>query len=359
VTAIKVLLVDDSLIARRLISSALNEVGDIEVVGTAASGTAALGFLSSNTPDAVILDYEMPGMNGVETLRKIREIHAALPVIIFSGISEYGVRVTIEALAAGASDFVAKPTAEGPKLERIVSEELAPRLYALCRRSYRQSLQMPIAGDRGIKAATRVHEKVQVIVIASSTGGPSALATLLARLPSDLSVPIAIVQHMPPIFTRSLAERLDAGSPLSVKEAEDGDILYPGQVGIAPGNYHMTLQASLGGTRVSLNQGPPENSCRPSADVLFRSAAEVYGPAVLAAVLTGMGCDGLEGARAIVRARGTVLAQDELSAVVASMPRAIARAGLADAVLPPEELGVELAKRLGRVPLVEPRGVRL
>jgi len=328
-----------------LISSALNDIDDIEVIGTAASGAAALGLLSSNTPDAVILDYEMPGMNGVETLKKIREVHASLPVIIFSGISEHGVRVTIEALAAGASDFVSKPTSDGPGLKTIVLEELAPKLYALCRRNLKQSLQMALKASSGCLRAERPHEKVRIVVIASSTGGPSALASLLSRMPANLPVPIAIVQHMPPVFTRSLAERLDAGSLLSVREAEAGDVLLPGQVGVAPGNYHMVLEATAFGPRVSLNQNPPENSCRPSADVLFRSAAEQYGSGVLAVVLTGMGCDGLEGARAIVRAHGAVMAQDELSAVVGSMPKAVARAGLADTILPVDGLATELAKR--------------
>ncbi len=348
-TTVRVLLVDDSLLARRLISAALNDLGDIEVVGTAGSGAAALAYLSTNDPDAVILDYEMPGMNGVETLRRIREIRAQLPVIIFSGVGEHGVKLTVEALAAGASDFVAKPTADGPGLAKIVSDELAPKLYALCQRNQKHSLRLslkPIATQQKSPAVPAIAGQVRIVVIASSTGGPSALANLLSLLPAGFAAPIAIVQHMPPVFTRSLAERLDAGCALSVSEAEYGSIIGPGQVCIAPGNYHLTVEATLTGARVALNQDPPENSCRPAADVLFRSAAAQFGSSALAVVLTGMGCDGLEGARAIVRSKGTVLAQDEQSAVVASMPRAVAKAGLTDAIMPVEGIANELISRV-------------
>ena len=344
---IKVLLVDDSLLARRLISNALNASGQVEVVGTAASGAAALAQLATGAPDAVILDYEMPGMNGAETLLKLREIYPALPVIVFSGASEHSARVTVDALAAGASDFVAKPTSSGPDLATIVESELAPRLSALCNRvSLRPIKELP---DRNASARERLPTgALQVVVIASSTGGPNALANLLSHIPATIPVPILIAQHMPPVFTRCLAERLDSASPLIVREAQGGELLTAGSVWIAPGNYHLEIEAVPEGARTSLNQGPHENSCRPAADALFRSAASVFGPGVLGIVLTGMGHDGLSGAHAIVAANGAVLAQDEKSAVVWSMPKAIVEAGLADAVLSLEALADELLRRAAR-----------
>ena len=344
---IKVLLVDDSLLARRLISNALNASGQVEVVGTAASGAAALAQLATGVPDAVILDYEMPGMNGAETLRKLREIYAMLPVIVFSGASEQSAKVTVDALAAGASDFVAKPTSSGPDLATIVELELAPRLSALCNRVFLR----PIKELQDRKASARDSlpgGEAQVIVIASSTGGPDALAKLLSLIPATIPVAIVIAQHMPPVFTRCLAERLDATSPLTVREAQGGELLTPGSVWIAPGDYHLEIEATAGGARTALNQGPPENSCRPAADALFRSAASVFGAGTLGVVLTGMGQDGRSGARAIVAAHGTVLAQDEKSAVVWSMPKAIVEAGLAEAVLSLESLADDLVRRTAR-----------
>lgn len=346
-SAIKVLLVDDSLLARRLISAALDATDGIEVVGTAASGAAALASLAADVPDAVILDFEMPGMNGAETLRRLRKIHATLPVVVFSGAGEYGAKVTVEALAAGASDYVAKPTSNGPDLATIVEQDLAPKLVALCSRASPDRVRVPPV-RQSFESEARSPQEVQVIVIASSTGGPNALSTLLARIPASIGVPILVAQHMPPVFTRCLAERLDATSALSVGEAQGGEKLEAGQVWIAPGDYHLELESNPEGPRTVLNQGPLENSCRPSADVLFRSAAALFGPGVLGAVLTGMGHDGLQGAQAIVGARGAMLAQDEESAVVWSMPKAIVEAGIASAVLPLEGLADELVWRSTR-----------
>jgi two-component system, chemotaxis family, protein-glutamate methylesterase/glutaminase len=344
-SAIRVLLVDDSLIARHLISRGLNALPGIEVVGTAASGTAALGWVSSDVPDIVILDYEMPGMNGVETLKRLRALHANLPVIVFSGAGESGAKVTIEALAAGASDYISKPTADGPGLEAIIAEDLAPKLFALCRRGPAQTAEA--RRERRLSMLS-TSGALQVIAIASSTGGPNALARLLTRIPASLPVPIVIVQHMPPVFTRCLAERLDASCELSVREAHGGELLQAGDVWIAPGDFHLEVEGSAAAARIVLTQGPPENSCRPAADVLFRSVAALYGSGVLAAVLSGMGSDGLKGARAIVEARGFVLAQDQQTSTVWGMPKAVAEAGLADAVLPLDALADEIFTRAAR-----------
>jgi len=352
VSEVRVMLVDDSSIARRIMIAAFKGHPEIEVVAAAPTGEAALARLPQVKPDVVILDVEMPGMDGVETLRRIRAQYPKLPVVMFSALTERGAMVTVQALAAGASDYVCKPSAiEGRSSEDVVSKELVPKLLALCgRRSLGKIARSPV-GPTSVSAIVpksltqKARSRIEVLVIASSTGGPNALVELLPRLPANLPVPVVLVQHMPPVFTRYLAERIDAAGPLRAVECAGGELLTAGCIFVAPGDYHLQLTRDERGVVTQLTQAEPENSCRPAADVLFRSAAAVYGPNVLGVVLTGMGQDGLVGARAISKAGGQILAQDEASCVVWGMPKAVEQAGLADGVHPLEDLPREIVER--------------
>ncbi len=354
---IRVLTVDDAVVVRRLLSEALSAETDIEIVGTAATGRIALQKIPQCRPDVVTLDVEMPEMDGIETVRQIRQAWPTLPVIMFSTLTARGAAATFDALAAGASDYVTKPANVGGVTESLlrIRRELAPKIRSLAasvRRPHAPtpaSIVGPVVALRGLPAADRV----DVVAIATSTGGPNALATLIPALPSDLGVPVLIVQHMPPLFTRLLADRLDQRAGLVVSEAVHGDVVRPNHVYVAPGDFHMSAARRAGSVTIELSQGPPEHSCRPAADVLFRSAAETWGAGVLGVVMTGMGQDGLAGARQIAEAGGTVVVQDEATSVVWGMPGYVARAGLAAAVLPLSSLAGDIGTRVreGRAPL--------
>jgi two-component system chemotaxis response regulator CheB len=294
-----------------------------------------------------LLDLEMPEMDGFATLAEIRRTYPTLPVIIFSHLTSAGAAATLEALALGATGFALKPRADGIGLaEAQVHDDLVP---LIC--SVRPRARGPVARTVLLGARPRISTKVSAVVVAVSTGGPNALAAIVPALPGDLGVPIFIVQHMPTVFTKILAERLDRLSPLSVVEAADGEVVVPGRVYVAPGGRHLSLTGTRAGgnVRVELTDGPTENSCRPAADVLFRAAAAIYGRETLAVVLTGMGHDGLRGSEAVYAAGGCVLAQSGASAVVASMPEAVADAGLTDAVVPLDQMASEIVRRIAAV----------
>jgi len=355
---IRVMVVDDAVVVRRIVTDVLSADPDIEVVGTAPNGRLALGKLAQLAPDLITLDIEMPEMDGLETLVELRKSHPRLPVIMFSTLTERGASATLEALARGASDYVTKPANVGSVTlakERI-RDELIPRIRALSGRVAMLPRPAVRAAPKPASATAPSRPalplRVDVLVIGVSTGGPNALAELIPGLPEDFPLPIAIVQHMPPVFTRFLADRLSATSKLRVREGEEGGVLEPGVVWVAPGNYHMILRRDADRVRVSLNQASPENSCRPAVDPLFRSAVDLYGNRTLGLILTGMGQDGLIGSGAIRRAGGQVLAQDEASSVVWGMPGAVVGAGLADQVLPLDRIVVELVQRagVGRLP---------
>jgi two-component system chemotaxis response regulator CheB len=303
---IRVLVVDDSTVVRRLVADALADDPAIEVVGTAANGKIALAKLPQLHPDAMTLDIEMPDMDGLATLAELRKIAPRLPVIMFSTLTQKGAVATINALALGASDYVTKPSNVGSVAAGMaaVREQLVPKLKSLC--PFADQVQ-PVCHMSVRREAGRT-APASLVVIGVSTGGPNALTELFKRVPGNFPVPIVIVQHMPPVFTRFLAERLDAVSPLTVREARGGELLQPGTVWLAPGDYHLALAAGDAGLLTRLHQGPHENSCRPAVDVLFRSAAEVVGRGTLAVVLTGMGRDGQRGAEAICDAGGRVIA---------------------------------------------------
>jgi two-component system chemotaxis response regulator CheB len=345
---IRVLIVDDSVVIRRLLTDCLAGDPEIEVAGTAASGKIGLAKITQVNPDVVTLDLEMPEMDGIQTLIELRKQYPKLPVIMFSTLTERGAASTLDALTHGASDYVTKPANVGSvqtALQRV-REQLIPKIKALCPRHAPEppprvratATTVGAVSPGGVKKISPPRSagprEVEVVTIGVSTGGPNALAAVMAALPADLRVPIVVVQHMPPMFTKLLADRLSAGSPLTIREAAGGETLAPGEVWIAPGDHHMAVTRTPAGVKLKLDQGPPENSCRPAVDVLFRSVAETYGPSAVAVVLTGMGQDGLIGASWIKERGGTVLAQDEPSSVVWGMPGYVVRAGLADRVLP-------------------------
>ena len=349
---IRVLVADDAVVIRRLVSDCLAVDPDIEVVGTAANGQIALAKIAQVNPDLVTLDIEMPVMDGLQTLAAIRKTYPRLPVIMFSTLTERGAGATLDALSLGASDYVTKPANVGSLGVAMVRirDELIPKIKGLCRCGPTHPADAPsrtaAQARNAFEARSAPLAPAKILAIGVSTGGPSALSTLLPGLSRNFPVPIVIVQHMPPLFTRLLAERLAAVSGLPAHEGEAGAVLRAGEIWVAPGGYHMEVERAAGGIRLYTHEGPPENSCRPAVDVLFRSVAQVFGPRALAVVLTGMGQDGLRGCECVREAGGEVLAQDEASSIVWGMPGAVSRAGLAGKVLPLHELSVEINRRV-------------
>jgi two-component system chemotaxis response regulator CheB len=352
---IRVLVVDDSVLVRQSLSQLLNKDSEIEVICTAANGKIALSRLEQLCPDIVTLDVEMPLMGGIETLKWIRERHPKLPVIMVSSYTEPGSPQTLEAMALCANDYVTKPNfspSDSTTFESM-GELLIAKIKALRQRGLLLQMKASVAGQSAPperKSPPALpgsgYGEPSILAIGVSTGGPNALAALIPALGDNLPVPVVIVQHMPPGFTRMLAERLSSLSRLRIREGVDGELLKPGEVWIAPGGRHMAVEASRDGVRLRLNDAPPENSCRPAVDVLFRSVAAAYGSKVLGVVLTGMGQDGLRGSQAICSAGGLVLAQDEATSVVWGMPGAVATAGLPEKILPLQELAPEILRRL-------------
>ena len=338
----RVLVVDDSVVVRQLVARVLCAEPSTELAGVAPNGRVALEKIARLRPDIVLLDLEMPEMDGFETLAEIRRTYPTLPVIIFSHLTSAGAAATLEALAQGATAFALKPRADGIGLaEAQVRDDLLPLIA-----SVRPLVPKDVAPAVETLARPRRTVEVSAIVVAVSTGGPNALAEIVPALPVDIGVPIFVVQHMPAVFTKMLAERLNRLASVSVVEATDGEPAVAGRIYIAPGGRHMSLVGTLAGAdvRIQLTDEAPENSCRPAADVLFRAAATAYGPATLAVVLTGMGSDGLRGSAAVRAAGGHVLAQSEASSVVASMPAAVAASGLTDAVVPLDEMALEFIR---------------
>lgn len=356
---ISVLVVDDSVVVRRLVTLALEDTEGIEVVGVAANGQIALGKIDQLKPDVVTMDIEMPVMDGISTVRALRKAGHRMPVIMFSTLTERGAAATLDALAAGATDYVTKPSGHGSVGEAVtrVANDLVPRILALA--GHRRVVQVPSPRATTAKAAPRpaasikllpVPERgtVRAVMIGSSTGGPEALSHVLRGLAAPLPVPVVVVQHMPPVFTRQLAARLDRLGPSTVVEAAGGELLMPGTVYIAPGDQHLEVVRSGTTVRTRLQQGPPVNYCRPSVDVLFDSAAAVFGGDQLAVVLTGMGADGRGGVEKILAAGGRVMVQDEETSVVWGMPGAVATGPGAHAVLPLDDVAPAVVRAVTR-----------
>jgi two-component system chemotaxis response regulator CheB len=355
--AIRILVVDDSVVIRKLLTDALSADPALEVVGTARDGRVALAKVDALDPDLVTLDIEMPVMNGLEALAELRKTHPRLPVIMFSTLTERGATATLEALTLGATDYATKPSNTGSMnlATEAIHNELIPKIKALCGASPR--FVPPVQTPPPIKPTLRSNQQIEVVAIGTSTGGPNALAEVLPRLPKHFPVPVVVVQHMPAIFTRLLAERLATQSAIPVEEGRAGAKLVPGHAWIAPGNFHMKVLRAGAEWHLSLNQSPPENFCRPAVDVMFRSVAQAFGPNVLGVVMTGMGSDGMLGARAIRDAGGSILVQDEASSVVWGMPGLIYASGLADAVYPLEQLAMEITRRVLQSSSLQSRAV--
>jgi two-component system chemotaxis response regulator CheB len=346
---IRVLIVDDAVVMRRLLTEALAADPDLEVVGSAANGRIALAKIPLLQPDLLVLDMEMPETEGRETLAALRSAHPHLPIVLFGPLAGPRLADRRDSLLLDGNQFIPRPEAEEEPAgaPAQVREQLVPRIKQLYDRATRGEQRSAAAPNRSpLEPIPAVARRVEVVAVGASTGGPDALAVLLSAFPAACPVPIVIVQHMPPIFTQRLAERLAALAAIDVREAVTGAPLEPAQVWLAPGDHHLVVARDAAGVRLRTHQGPPENSCRPSVDVLFRSVAQTYGAAALAVVLTGMGQDGLRGCACVREAGGQVLVQDEASSVVWGMPGFVARAGLADRVLPLDQLGVEIVRRL-------------
>jgi two-component system, chemotaxis family, protein-glutamate methylesterase/glutaminase len=346
---VRVLIIDDSAAVRRLLTDILDSDAAIEVVGAAPNAAVALEKIGRLLPDVVTLDVEMPDVSGLELLARIRKVAPTLPVIMFSSLTQKAAATTLEALSLGATDYVTKPAQTGSREASAahVREQLIPKIKLFG--TPKAVTRLPAHATLPVRRATGMsNSSPEIVVVGSSTGGPNALSDLFGALPADLPVPVLITQHMPPLFTHLLAERLTAKGPLAFHEAKAGDTLKAGECWIAPGDYHMRLERAGVHKQVvvRLDHGPPENSCRPAVDVMFRSVAEVYGGRVLAIVLTGMGQDGLKGAEQLRAAGAQIIAQDEASSVVWGMPGFIARAGLADSILPLNEIAAEVERRV-------------
>lgn len=356
---IRVLVVDDAVVVRKIVTDTLSSDPDIEVIATAANGKIALQKIPQLNPDILTLDIEMPEMDGLQTLEAARKIYPKLPIIMFSTLTERGGAKTLEALALGATDYVTKPANVGSvsvAMQRI-RDELIPKIKMFCAKT--AGLEAPTTAvpkpiqktsaptvPRPVARPRPFNQKIDILAIGVSTGGPNALADLFPTLPRDLPVPIVLVQHMPPFFTKLLAERLSSKSPMDIQEGKAGEKLEPGKAWIAPGDYHMILEKKADGVYLKTNQEPQENSCRPAVDPLFRSVAEIYGPRTLSVILTGMGQDGMKGCEQIKDKGGYVIVQDEDTSVVWGMPGFVARAGLADEILPLNQIGPRIVSLL-------------
>jgi two-component system, chemotaxis family, protein-glutamate methylesterase/glutaminase len=358
----RILVVDDSAVIRRLLSNLLTSDPEVVVAGTAGNGAQALARIAELKPDLVTLDIEMPGMNGLEALLEIRKLYPKLPVIMFSSLTEHGAAATLDALARGASDYVAKPShSETPEnSQQRVREELLRKIKSLCAVSVPRpaSSMSTIVRPMLPLVLARPQARIDVVAIGTSTGGPNALTSLIPQLPADFPVPIVIVQHMPPLFTHLLAERLNTLARLDVHEGKEGERLRRGQVWIAPGDHHMTVTRKGTEFVLGINHDVHENSCRPAVDVLFRSVAHAYGANVLGVVLTGMGTDGTRGSADIREVGGEVIVQDQESSVVWGMPGSVVAANLADRIFPLGAIGPEVVRRVSMRRLLLSRRVR-
>jgi two-component system chemotaxis response regulator CheB len=384
--AVRILIVDDSAVMRSLLRSVVGSDERLEVAGTASNGAAALSAVDAMRADLVLLDVEMPVMDGLSTLKQMRARCQLVPVIMCSALTQRGAKVTIEALASGAADYVTKPSGHVSREAswNALAQDLIPKILAHTAwkhsfppssssfyvaahiapesevvtagpllSSVRPSVLNGALGD-GFQIPTSVPS---VVLIGVSTGGPAALEQLLPALPATFPLPVLIVQHMPELFTKSLAERLDARCLLGVAEAKEGERIRPGKVYIAKGGWHMEVAVAAGNPErravssslpvspvLHLTQNAPVHHCRPAVDVLFRSAVAVYGPGALGVVLTGMGSDGLAGSRLIRENYGTVLAQDQSTSAVWGMPGSVSQAGLAHRILPLSAIAPEIIR---------------
>ncbi len=370
---LRVLVVDDTIVYRKAVSDILAEIPGIEVVGIAHNGKIAMSKISTLKPDLLTLDIEMPEMNGIEVLAALQKDHPEVGAIMLSTLTADGSDMTMKALELGAFDFILKPQSSANLQEgkNQIKDALLPMLEAF-RNSKNattflgskgifnraRSLSEPKSGSSlrpqaitGTSTTPRSsirRGKSEIVTIGISTGGPNALSQMLPLLPGDLGVPVIIVQHMPPIFTKSLAASLNAKCALTVKEAEEAEPLQADTVYIAPGGKQMKLVASPDGKNrmIKITNDPPENSCRPSVDYLFRSVADYYVGRTTAVIMTGMGSDGTKGLQLLKQKGALIIAQDEATCVVYGMPKAPIQQGLADIIVPLNKIAAEITKSI-------------
>ena len=371
---LRILAADDSAVMRSILwklfllqkESRSSELPQMELCGIARDGVECLEQVKQLRPDVLVLDLEMPRLNGLEVLDRLRLENSELPVIMCSAYTEHGARSTLEALARGASDYVTKPAGQRDfeAAMESLSRQLLPRIAALAKNARKEKKKADHGASSDNSQSAKFEETpskapspIEVVVIGLSTGGPSALEQLLPKLPKDFPVPVLIVQHMPKLFTGALAQRLDKCCALRVEQAYDSAAIRPGTVWLAPGDAHMEIasrramagDANRGAgysSRVRLHQQEPLNHCRPSVDYLFFSAARMYGAGTLALVMTGMGADGLNGSHAVHERGGVVLAQDEATSAVWGMPGRVSEAGIASATLPLWGIAAALKQRV-------------
>lgn len=364
---LKVIVVDDTIVYRKIVSDVLNSIPGIQVVAAAHNGKIALSKIKTLKPDLITLDIEMPEVNGIEVLEALREHPDPPMVIMVSTLTQRGGEMTMKALDLGAFDFIGKPD-QGTMAENTIKikEAMLPIINILKKqkRSTGGTVSRPVpvkpkpvrekpAGDTNFffKKSPAVSRKstAEIVGIGISTGGPNALGKMIPMLPANLKVPVLIVQHMPPIFTESLAKSLDGKSQNSVKEAADNDVLTPGTIYIAPGGKQMKIVAGVDGVtrKIKITDDPPENSCKPSVDYLFRSIAQHYVGRSTGVIMTGMGSDGSKGLAQMKKNGSTVIAQDEQSCTVFGMPKEPIESGIADVVAPLEKIAKEIVNTIG------------
>lgn len=356
---IKVLIVDDTVVYRKIVSDVLSEIPDVEVAGTAHNGKSALFKIQTIKPDLITLDIEMPEMNGLDVLEQLQTVAPQTGVIMLSTLTQQGGAMTMRALELGAFDFIPKPQSGTMAENKVaVKNALVPMIKAFSRSRGIRSLlpRKPAVGRHTLPAKTALTKyrtvtakpigKASIVGIGISTGGPNALARMLPCLPADIGVPIVIVQHMPPVFTQSLAKSLNQKCRIAVKEAENGEPLKPNTAYIAPGGKQMRIVAGPDGRQrvLKITDDPPENSCKPSVDYLFRSIAEHYVGRATGVIMTGMGSDGTVGLKSMKNSGAVIIAQDEASCVVFGMPKEPIESGLADVIAPLDRIADAIVK---------------
>lgn len=352
---IHVMIVDDSAVIRGVITRILEGHPQVKVVASVANAAQAISLLPRVKPDIMILDIEMPVLDGLSALPQIRRIAPDVKVIMASTLTTRGGEISLEALRLGAIDFVPKPSVGSIFTAEDFKREIIQKVTTLGRVRMRREGQAPSPALTAAPSASSANHPIKlrpgsrtrptIIGIGSSTGGPQALMAVLTTLPAKMQLPVVVVQHMPPTFTRLLADQIGRATHRPTSEGQDGTVLAAGNIYIAPGGFHMCIERTHGEGVIRINSAPPENFCRPAVDPLFRSLASGYAGATLALILTGMGADGTRGAEAIAAAGGTILAQDEATSVVWGMPGAAAAAGVCSALIPLPDIG----RRLGEI----------